>query len=180
MKQVSRFLSNVLRHKPENAGIELDRNGWTNVEILISNLNEMNYVVDMESLIEIVEVNDKQRFAFNDDKTLIRASQGHSVKVDLGYLPSEPPHFLYHGTVEKDLQLILKDGLKKMSRHATHLSVDIPTAINVGSRRGDAILLKINSKLMNFDGFKFYQSANGVWLTDFVPSKYISVTNNVK
>lgn len=175
MKQISRFLSNILRHKPENCDIVLDNNGWTNVEVLIKNLNERNYSVDMNMLIEIVETNDKKRFAFNEDKTKIRASQGHSVEVDLGYLPSNPPNFLYHGTVNKDLDLILKDGLKKMSRHATHLSVDIPTAINVGSRRGDAILLKIDSKLMSFDGFKFYVSANGVWLTDFVPSKYISI-----
>lgn len=173
-KNPDRFLSLILRHKPEEANIELDENGWTDVKYLIKRLDSMGYEIDMEILEEIVETNNKKRFAFNDKKTKIRASQGHSVNVDLQLKPQTPPDELYHGTVGKALSGIFKEGLKKVSRHAVHLSHETETATNVGSRRGSAIILKIDSKQMHLDGIKFYKSANGVWLVDEVPSKYIT------
>jgi len=175
MSKVSRLLSNVLRHKPDNIGIKLDKNGWTSVEVLLAKLREYSKGVTMEELEEIVETNNKKRFAFNDDKSKIRASQGHSVPVDLELPNTVPPMKLYHGTIDKSVELILKNGMSKMKRHAIHLSVDVETAINVGSRRGDAIILEISSGFMFSDGYKFQVSDNGVWLTDEVPSKYITI-----
>jgi len=175
MGKVSRLLSNVLRHKPDNIGIKLDKNGWTSVEVLLVKLIEYNKGVTMSELEEIVELNGKKRFKFNDDKSKIRASQGHSVPVDLELPNSRPPMKLYHGTIAKSADLIIQNGMSKMGRHAAHLSVDIETAVNVGSRRGEAIILEINSGGMYADGYKFQVSDNGVWLTDEVPSKYISI-----
>lgn len=176
MKNTSRFLSLVLRHKPDNIGIKLDKNGWVLVETLLEQLDKHNYPTTLEELDTIVETNDKKRFAFNDDKSMIRASQGHSVEVDLKLKNKRPPIKLYHGTVDRFLKSILKDGLKKMNRHAVHLSADIGTASNVGSRRGDAVILEIQSARMFIDGYKFQESANGVWLTNEVPVKYIRQT----
>jgi len=117
--------------------------------------------------------NDKRRFAFNEDKTVIRASQGHSVQIDLGLKAIKPPEFLYHGTVARFLDSIKSEGLKKMNRQHVHLSKDMETAEIVGSRRGDAVILNIRSADMSRDGFLFYLSENGVWLADEVPIKYI-------
>jgi putative RNA 2'-phosphotransferase len=125
-------------------------------------------------LIEIVETNDKKRFSFNDDYTKIRANQGHSIDIDLNLIEDVPPTILYHGTVIKFIDSINKNGLIKGDRHHVHLSADIDTAISVGSRRGKAIVLEIDSFMMYNDGFKFYLSDNGVWLTDHVPAIYIS------
>lgn len=172
-KNPDRFLSLILRHKPEEGHIELDKNGWTDVKILISNLDSLGYEINMDILVNIVETNNKKRFEFNNNKTKIRAAQGHSVNVDLELKPQTPPDILYHGTVGKALSGIFKDGLKKVSRHAVHLSHETETATNVGSRRGQAIILTIDSKKMHEDGIKFYKSSNGVWLVDEVPSKYI-------
>jgi len=174
MKDVSRLLSAALRHKPEILGIELDKNGWTDVTTLLDKLRtEKQIKLTFNQLYFLVDNNDKKRFAFNEDETKIRASQGHSVKVDLQLKRQKPPTFLYHGTVNKSIPKIMKSGMKKMSRHAIHLSVDTETATNVGSRRGEPILLQIFAGVMHMDGFKFYKSANGVWLTDDVPAKYI-------
>ena len=173
-KNPDRFLSLILRHKPEEANIELDSNGWTDVSILIEKLSNMGYEVDMDILEEIVENNSKKRFVFNSNKSKIRASQGHSVDIDLQLKPQTPPDVLYHGTVGKALSGIFKDGIKKVSRHAVHLSHETETATNVGSRRGSAVILKIDSKSMHVDGIKFFKSDNGVWLVDEVPSKYIT------
>ncbi len=172
-KNPDRFLSLILRHKPEEAHIELDKNGWTDVDILIENLDSLGYEINMDILENIVETNNKKRFSFNENKTKIRASQGHSVTIDLQLKAQTPPDVLYHGTVGKALSGIFKDGLKKVSRHAVHLSHETETATNVGSRRGSAIILVIDSKTMHADGIKFYKSDNGVWLVDEVPSKYI-------
>lgn len=176
MKNISRLLSLVLRHKPEVIGITLDKNGWVSIDELIEKLKlRKDTSVTFEHLQEIIDTNDKQRFAFNSDKTMIRASQGHSVKVDLKLSNEKPPINLFHGTVEKSLESIFKTGLTKMKRHAVHLSEDLKTADVVGSRRGKSIILTIKSGLMFFDGYKFQKSENGVWLTDIVPSKYISL-----
>jgi putative RNA 2'-phosphotransferase len=127
----------------------------------------------MEELEEVVATNTKKRFSFNEDKTKIKANQGHSIKVDLALQPKQPPSYLYHGTVEKFLQSIREKGLIKGSRHHVHLSADKETAINVGSRRGKPIILTIKSGEMHAQNHIFYQSENGVWLTETVPTEYI-------
>lgn len=177
-KEISKFLSLVLRHKPEIIGLLLDDNGWADTEQLITACARHGHAFSMQELEEVVVTNDKKRFAFNDDKTRIRASQGHSVEVDLALLPQKPPAVLYHGTVDKFLLKIKEEGLKKMNRQHVHLSHEKSTAEKVGGRRGKAIILLIDSELMHKDGIVFYCSANGVWLTDEVPVKYIDFTNS--
>lgn len=171
---ISKFLSLVLRHQPEKINISLDANGWTDVDILVQQCNEHGVPLDIDLLEEVVFTNDKQRFAFNEDQTLIRANQGHSVSVDLDLPVSIPPGQLYHGTVEKFLVIIQQNGLQKMARQHVHLSRDIETAQKVGSRRGKPVILIIDTQKMQADGFKFYLSNNGVWLTEEVPVQYIN------
>jgi putative RNA 2'-phosphotransferase len=172
-KHISKFLSLVLRHKPERINLQLDANGWADVDELIKQLNAHDVPLDFELLEEIVITNDKQRFAFNADLTGIRASQGHSINVDLALQPVQPPGKLYHGTVARFMDAIKIDGLQKMSRQHVHLSSDEATAIKVGSRRGKPVILSIDAAGMHADGFLFYLSENGVWLTDEVPVAYI-------
>ncbi|MEM0577221.1 RNA 2'-phosphotransferase [Flavobacterium polysaccharolyticum] len=176
-KCVSKFLSLVLRHSPETIELKLDENGWADVEELILKCNKKGNQNQMtEELLDyVVENNDKKRFVFNENKTKIRASQGHSIDVELNLKESEPKDFLYHGTVEKFIDSIKKEGLQKMSRQYVHLSKDKETAIKVGSRRGKPIVLKINAPKMFLDGYKFYLSENNVWLIDEVPTKYIEL-----
>jgi putative RNA 2'-phosphotransferase len=172
--KISKILSLLLRHKPEKAGIELDKNGWVDVTVLINNFSEKFFPIDFEKLQLVVEQDNKQRYAFNSDKTKIRANQGHSIPVDLDLQPSVPPDILYHGTVERFIQSIRTDGLRKGNRQYVHLSKDRETAKNVGNRRGNAIILEIQAEKMISEGFLFYLSENKVWLTDFVPAKYIN------
>ncbi|MBF4517242.1 RNA 2'-phosphotransferase [Flavobacterium sp. ANB] len=174
-KSVSKFLSLVLRHSPETIELKLDENGWADVDELILKCNNRGSQNQMtaELLDYVVENNDKKRFTFNEDRTKIRASQGHSISVELDLKEAEPSEFLYHGTVEKFLESIKKEGLQKMSRQHVHLSKDKETAIKVGGRRGVPQILTIKSREMFKDGFKFYLSENNVWLTDEVPAKYI-------
>lgn len=172
-QKISKFMSLVLRHKPQEIGLQLDENGWTSVSDFLEKMNTKENNLDFESLEEIVATNDKKRFAFNDDKTKIRASQGHSVTIDLALQEIVPPEILFHGTVEKFISEIKSKGLLKMSRQHVHLSKDEETAIKVGSRRGNPIILIVDCVKMHQDGFKFYQSENGVWLTDEVPANYI-------
>ena len=174
-KNVSKFLSLVLRHSPETIELKLDENGWADVDELIlkCSKNGSQNQMTAELLDYVVENNEKKRFAFNEDKTKIRASQGHSISVELSLNEAEPSEFLYHGTVDKFLENIKKEGLQKMSRQHAHLSKDRETAIKVGSRRGAAQILIVRSGEMHQDGFKFYLSENNVWLTDEVPAKYI-------
>ena len=172
-KSISRVLSHALRHKPENLGLTLDKGGWVNIHDLLEGLENSGHDVDIVDLLEIVETNDKKRFEIDDDGDKIRASQGHSVKVDLGLKNERPPMKLYHGTVGKFIEFIKEDGLLKMNRHAVHLSEDLTTANKVGSRRGEAIILTVNSGAMHADNIKFTKSKNGVWLTDIVDPKYI-------
>jgi len=172
--KASKFLSYILRHHPEKIGINLDKNGYVDICLLINALQSNGWEnFTKADLDQIILTNNKKRFAYNDEKTKIRASQGHSIKVDLNLKAQAPPHFLYHGTIKKFLLDIKKEGLKKRARHHVHLSVDVETAKDVGSRRGKPIILKISSKLMCFEGHLFYKSANGVWLTECVPFKYI-------
>lgn len=172
-KTISKFLSLILRHSPEKIGLQLDAEGWADVEELITKANQAQRPLDMPLLEAVVHSNDKQRFAFNADKSRIRANQGHSVNIDLNLEASEPPEFLYHGTVAKFLDAIRVEGLKKMNRQHVHLSKDKELAQLVGSRRGRPVVLNIRAGQMNRDGMPFYISENGVWLTDHVPSHYI-------
>lgn len=167
------FISLILRHKPEVIGITLDEHGWANVTELITGINNSGKYIDMKMLENIVATNNKKRYSFNEDKTLIRANQGHSVKVDVELQAALPPDILYHGTAEKYINDILKTGIIHKSRLHVHLSEDIETATNVGSRHGKAVILEINAKKMHEDGIVFYKSINGVWLTDNIDIKYI-------
>jgi putative RNA 2'-phosphotransferase len=173
IKNISKFLSLILRHSPETIKINLDENGWANVDELIEKSNKHNQVFNFETLQIVVETNDKKRFQFNADKTKIRASQGHSIIVDLDLPVTKAPDILYHGTVAKFIESIQKTGLQKMSRQFVHLSIDVETANIVALRRGKPIILSINAKQMQEDGLVFYLSENKVWLTNEVPTKYI-------
>lgn len=170
LKKVSKYLSFLLRHQPESIGLVLDEQGWASVEDLL-NLTD----IDRPLLEEVVFTNDKQRFAFSSDGLKIRANQGHSLEgVELELAALEPPDRLYHGTVERFLESILEQGLRKMDRHHVHLSATIDTAKNVGSRRGKPVVLIVDAQLMAAKGRQFFLSANGVWLVDSVPAEYLS------
>lgn len=173
-KRVSKFLSYVLRHHPELIDLELDQYGWANTQELVDKATRGDHILTMDMLIEIAETNDKKRFSFNQDKTMIRANQGHSIlNIDLQLKSTEPPEFLYHGTVAKFIDAIKEKGLMKGERQHVHLSSSIDTARKVGSRRGKPIILRIQSKEMFDKDYKFYLSENGVWLTDHVPNQFI-------
>jgi putative RNA 2'-phosphotransferase len=176
--KLSKFMSLVLRHNPGLINIELDEQGWTDVGMLITKINKFGKAIDLEVLTLIVENDSKKRYAFNADKTKIRASQGHSVKIDLGYSPETPPEFLYHGTAGKFVDSILKSGIQKRNRHHVHLSPDIETAVKVGKRHGKPIVFKIKAKDMFVQGFVFFISENGVWLTSEVPAKFIQIVDH--
>ena len=165
-EKLSKFISLILRHKPEEIGIALDSHGWAKVEELINGINNSGRIIDMETLEEIVRTDNKKRYSFNADKTLIRANQGHSIKVDVEFKELEPPSTLYHGTATKSIASIKTQGIKSMSRLYVHLSKDFETAKQVGSRQGKGVVLLIDTKRMYEDGIKFYLSENGVWLTE--------------
>lgn len=178
--RLSKFLSLVLRHRPEKIGITLDEQGWAEVDVLIQQMNRKGMVISQEKLQQVVETNNKNRFAFNETKTKIRASQGHSVAVELGYTLQTPPPLLYHGTGKKYLSSIMASGLEKRKRHHVHLSTDVATALQVGRRHGEAIVLHINAARMQADGFRFFLSENKVWLTERVPVTYITLSDEEK
>ncbi|AFD05914.1 RNA 2'-phosphotransferase [Solitalea canadensis] len=173
IKGISKFLSYVLRHNPQEINLSLDANGWASVNELIEKARIKNIEITIDELEVIVSQNDKQRFTFNDEHTKIRASQGHSINIELDLKTTEPPEYLYHGTVTKFINAIKSEGLKKMSRQHVHLSMDRTTAEKVGSRIGIPVILSIRSGAMHRDGFPFFISDNGVWLTDSVPNLYI-------
>lgn len=172
-KKISQFLSLVLRHQPEAIHLKLDENGWADIEELREKSAGNTIYFTLEELNEIVQTSNKKRFAFNIDKTKIRANQGHSIDIDLALKPQQPPGVLYHGTAENNLSSILETGIEKRSRQHVHLSVDKKTATQVGMRHGKPVILVIRAGRMFEDGIKFYLSENGVWLTDFVDAKYI-------
>jgi putative RNA 2'-phosphotransferase len=171
---VSKFLSKHLRHAPEALGLTLRPGGWVPVDDLLAAGARAGFPIGYDELVECVETNDKQRFAFDDTGDLIRANQGHSVEVDLRLEPAAPPAVLYHGTVERFLPAILTEGLKKGRRHHVHLSADVETARRVGARRGVPVILRVDAGGMHAAGFAFFRSPNGVWLTDAVPPSYLS------
>lgn len=172
-KKLSKFLSLVLRHKPMVIGLELDESGWAKTTDLIQKMTTFGKTIDLETLALIVANSDKKRFAFSPTKDKIRANQGHSIKVDLGYSPKTPPSILYHGTARKSVDSIYRTGLQKRNRHHVHLSKDIATASKVGQRHGKLVIFEVLADLMQQDGFTFFVSDNGVWLTDEVPVKYL-------
>lgn len=169
-KKLSKFISYVLRHNPQILNLTMDEQGWVSVAELLENLND----VSMEMLENVVAENNKKRFAFNADKTKIRASQGHSIPIDLAYSPVEPPDFLFHGTAVQNIDSIKKSGIVKGSRHHVHLSLDEETAKSVGKRHGKPVILTVSAKKMYKAGHEFFVSENGVWLTDFVPIAFIA------
>jgi putative RNA 2'-phosphotransferase len=171
--KLSKFLSLVLRHQPETIGIILDENGWTDTRLLIEQVNQNGFQIDLDALKHIVETNSKKRFALNDTFDKIRANQGHSVEVELGYVSQKPPEILYHGTGQKSVSSILETGLEKRERHHVHLSADFKTAIKVGQRHGIPFVFEVLAEQMYNDSFEFFISDNGVWLTDNVPTKYL-------
>lgn len=180
LTKVSKFISLILRHKPDTIGIGLDEHGWANVDELIDGV-AVNYPgFNIDILEEIVRTDEKQRYSFNDDHTLIRANQGHSIPVDVELEQVEPPEYLYHGTGWKyEGQIEASGGLLPRSRLYVHLSSDVETAVNVGKRHckdGEKpLVFRIKSGYMHRDGFIFYKSVNGVWLTEEVPIEYMDI-----
>ena len=169
MKSMSKFLSLILRHKPQIVGLQLDEHGWAEIDEIISRVNGL----DRAKLEKIVATDEKQRYSFSADGKLIRANQGHSIPVDLELESLKPPEILFHGTTERFSAAILAQGLKKMARLYVHLSGDVETAEKVGLRRGKPKIFVVESGKMFVDGFKFFRSVNNVWLTEFVPAKYL-------
>jgi len=170
--KLGRFLSLVLRHNPDAAGISLDEHGWADVQELLAGVCRSGRQIDMETLERIVRENNKQRYSFNEDHTKIRANQGHSVQVDVELTAVKPPRYLYHGTAARFLTAIQQEGIKKMSRQYVHLSGDFQTAMAVGRRHGSPVVITIDAEAMAHDGETFYLSANGVWLCEYVAPKY--------
>ncbi|GAA1070498.1 RNA 2'-phosphotransferase [Kitasatospora arboriphila] len=171
--RVSKRLSRILRHDPGSVGITLDGAGWVGVDALLAALARHGRAVSRAELDHVVETNNKRRFAFSEDGLSIRASQGHTVDVDLGLPPSDPPAVLYHGTTGRVLDAIFHEGLRPMARRDVHLSADTETATRVGSRHGRPVVLLVDAAAMARDGHVFRVSANGVWLTDAVPPAYL-------
>ena len=169
--KVSKYLSKHLRHQPERIGLTLDEAGWVEIDTLIAAATAHGFRFTRDELDQVVATNDKRRFAV--EGTRIRASQGHSVEVDLGLAPAAPPAYLYHGTVARSLDAIRAEGLRPMNRHAVHLSTDRETATRVGARRGRPVVLAVDAGAMQREGHVFHMSANGVWLTEAVPARYL-------
>jgi putative RNA 2'-phosphotransferase len=174
--RISKYLSRHLRHRPDELGITLQPGGWVDVEALLAACARHQFPLTRDELAEVVTENDKQRFSFDASGTRIRANQGHSIAVDLLLEAAVPPPMLYHGTGERAVPSILKEGVRKMGRHHVHLSEDAETARRVGARHGRPVILVIDAAAMARSGFTLYRSANGVWLVDHVPPQYISVT----
>jgi putative RNA 2'-phosphotransferase len=177
LKNISKFLSLVLRHQPQEIGLSLDPEGWANVAELIEKTNKKGIKLDFATLQIIVDTNEKKRFSFNEDKTRIRANQGHSIEIDLNLTAQVPPAVLFHGTADKYIDAIRQHGLRKMNRHHVHLTAHEGTARNVGGRHGKPVVLIINALTMHQQSHVFYLSDNGVWLTDHVPPAFIEFSN---
>ena len=179
LNETSKFLSYVLRHEPQAIGLQLDSEGWADIESLIVGAAKDGRTLDISLIQTVVSSSDKKRFSISDDGQRIRAVQGHSTtSVSLQHVEKELPEFLYHGTATRFLESIRQQGLIAGSRHHVHLSQDIPTAIAVGQRYGKPVVLKIEALRMHQRGFKFFQAENGVWLTAHVPSNFTSESNN--
>lgn len=177
IKRTSKFLSLLLRHRPETIGLELDRNGWAAVDELIrlANAHDSRNALDRELIEQVVATNNKKRFVISDDGQRIRANQGHSVEIDMEFEAVTPLSELFHGTATRFLDSIMETGLEKRSRQYVHMSADSTTAIDVGGRHGKPIVLVVDAAAMAAAGHEFYRSANGVWLTDHVPAQFLRV-----
>lgn len=178
LENISKYMCLILRHKPETIGITLDEHGWANVDELIDGIRKDNPGFDLGHLYEIVKTDSKGRYSFNEDKTLIRCNQGHSIPVDVELKEAKPPKQLWHGTGEKYVSAIDEQGLLHKNRLYVHLSTNEETAIKVGKRHGKPVLYTVNAEEMYQDGYKFFLSKNGVWLTDHVPVKYLDKYKN--
>jgi putative RNA 2'-phosphotransferase len=178
LKRVSKSLSYVLRHRPDSIGIELESDGWVAVGELLRAFQQSGQTIAPDVLKRVVAENDKQRFEFSDDGLRIRARQGHSVEVDLGYQPMTPPNVLYHGTARHNLDSIFEKGLLKGKRHHVHLSTNKETMLRVGMRHGQPVLLSVDAARMHHDGHQFFVTGNDVWLTEHVPPKYMDVVRD--
>lgn len=172
-KEISKFLSLVLRHQPEKIGIRLDRSGWADVSELLSKSRKAGKRFTLDELRTVVAENDKQRFTFSDCGRRIRAAQGHSIAVDLGLAAVKPPEILFHGTASANLDAIFEKGLNPGRRQKVHLSQDEKTALSVGKRHGKPIILRVSAGRMHAENLLFWQADNGVWLTDHVPPGYL-------
>ncbi len=175
LARFSKFLSLVLRHRPDKIGVDLDKAGWAPVADLLAAAKRQGVNLTVEVLRQIVEQNDKKRFQLSEDGTKIRANQGHSIGVELGLTPAKPPNLLFHGTAKHFVESIRKDGIARRRRDHVHLSADIVTAIKVGSRHGTPVVLTVQAGRMQADGLQFFRSENGVWLTESVPSQYVVI-----
>ena len=174
LKSLSKFLSLILRHEPERIGLILNDAGWASIDALLKNASAAGRPMTREQLETVVATSDKKRFSISEDGMRIRANQGHSIEVDLGLLPAEPPDVLYHGTATRFLKSILAAGLDKRERHHVHLTHDVDIAKSVGQRYGVVVVLTVAAARMHADGHTFFRSENGVWLTDAVPAHYLS------
>lgn len=176
---ISKYLSYLLRHDPGSIGLELDKNGWTDIDVLIDLARKTGQSFDHADIEAVVKTNNKQRFEISTDGRRIRARQGHSVPIDLALEPSTPPDILYHGTAAQNLVSIRKEGLKKGARHDVHLSINRETAIRVGSRYGEPVVLEVQARKMLEAGFVFCLTANNVWLVERVPPGFLIFPSGV-
>lgn len=176
LRDISKYICFVLRHHPEDIDISLDNHGWANVDELIAGIaRSKDKEFNRETLERIVREDNKQRYSFNSDGTKIRANQGHSIPVDVELEKREPPEILYHGTAEKYVESINRSGLVSKHRLYVHLSNNIETATDVGSRHGKPVIYEVASREMYNDGYDFFISVNGVWLTKEVHIKYLRI-----
>jgi putative RNA 2'-phosphotransferase len=173
--RLSKFLSLVLRHQPEAIGLALDAQGWVVIDDLIDRAAAAGTAFSRADLAHVVATSDKKRFTISEDGARIRAAQGHSVAVELGLTPREPPDVLYHGTATRFVEAIMAEGLKPQSRQQVHLSFDEATAVSVGRRHGKPIVLRVDAAAMHRAGLRFYVADNGVWLTDLVPPEFLII-----
>ena len=174
LARISKFLSLVLRHDPARVGLELDAGGWIDVEDLLRAAARAGFPFDHATLVRVITENDKQRFALSPDGVRIRANQGHSVPVDLGLSEVTPPAELFHGTADRFLASIRREGLNSRSRNHVHLSADEATARKVGQRHGRPVVLRVDAAAMSAAGHRFWRSENGVWLAERVPAEFLS------
>jgi putative RNA 2'-phosphotransferase len=175
-KRISKFASKVLRHQPELIGAALDKDGYLPVDVLLAGMARNGMRVSRSDLDDVVALNDKKRFSLSPDGAKIRAAQGHSVQISGSTVtPAAPPPLLYHGTAERSVESILREGLRPGSRIHVHLSIDAETAVTVGRRHGRPVVLRIDAQRAHENGVAFYLAENGVWLCDALPLEYLAI-----
>lgn len=155
----SKRLAYLLRHSKLP-----NHKGWIKVDVVQNELGVL--LLDIQ---KIVYEDTKGRFEFSEDKSSVRALYGHSIDVNLGLEPTTPPPVLYHGTAEKYIDSIMKEGLRPRKRNFVHLSETMDMAKQVGARHGSPVVLSIDIEAMIRGGYKFYKAQNGIWLTGDIP-----------